>query len=87
MIDDEVVSTPLEHGGEPCPSCGRLLEVISGNGVPVPGTITLCAYCFVFLVLTDAGRQRVMTDAEWLELPPDDRAHLTRVREWFKGRL
>ena len=80
---DEIISTPLEHGGEPCPSCGALLEVISGNGTPEPGTITLCAYCFVFLVLTAEGRQRMLSDADWLEMPADERAHLTGVRDWF----
>ena len=64
-----------------CPACGHLHEAMTGNGVPEPGSITLCVYCRVFLILTDDRTPRLLLNAEWFALDVEYRALLTRLRD------
>ena len=80
MDDDGFTSTPFNHR---CAGCGVMLEVISGAGEPYAGAVTMCAYCHMFLVVTEGGT-RMLTDGEWLKLPPGHRTILTALRDKMK---
>jgi hypothetical protein len=64
-----------------CPVCQHPFEAITGTGRPQPGSITLCLYCRVFLILTGTLQTRLLSNREWLALDADTRALLSRVRD------
>jgi hypothetical protein len=70
-----------ETRAAPCPSCGKVLSAITGTATPKPGAITLCAYCRVFLIVTDTMQVRLLLNREWLALPTEQQKTLTALRE------
>lgn len=68
-----------------CPACGEALAAITGTGTPEPGVITLCAYCRVFLIVTDTLSPRVLSNREWTDLSLERRETLTRMRDWLQA--
>jgi hypothetical protein len=67
-----------------CPACHTAITAATAVGhahEPVPGAVTLCAYCAVFLVYTEDAALRLLTNEEWLAGPPAWRERLTAVRE------
>lgn len=83
MDPDSIRTTDLPPGS--CPACGEVLGAVTGTSSPTPGCITLCLYCRVFLVFTDTLQQRLLSNAEWLKLPVDQRELLTRVRDGVRS--
>lgn len=75
----EIQTTQLPGGR--CPSCAAALDAVTGLGTPEPGALTICAYCRVFLVFAEDLSQRVLTNEAWMNLAPDLRALLTKLRE------
>lgn len=61
-----------------CPYCGALNDCASSSdsSVPEPGCCAVCLYCSMVSVFADDMSLRVMTAAEWAELP-----------DWFKDQL
>lgn len=35
----------LIAGAQPCVSCGKIMSGATGNGAPVEGAVSVCAYC------------------------------------------
>ena len=61
-----------------CPYCGALNDRASSldDVIPEPGSCTVCFYCSMVSVFADDMSLRVITAAEWAELP-----------DWFKDQL
>lgn len=76
-----------------CPSCGYEIDAHSGVGkdsdgdkvahdaAPKPGDVALCLCCLSYLVFTETLSQRVLTPAEFLELPDIIRGQLILARQ------
>lgn len=63
-----------------CPYCGKKLDAASGEGTPSPGDVSVCIECASPLMFTDELTLRVMTRAEFADLPPATRADLRRYQ-------
>ena len=74
------MTSTTAHRPIPCPACGAELSVITGTGEPSPGSVSICAYCRVYLVVITDG-YRVLRNAEWFALEAGQRAYLAAVRE------
>lgn len=61
-----------------CPYCGALNDRASSfeGHAPEPGNCAVCFYCSMVSVFADDMSLRVITAAEWAELP-----------DWFKDQL
>lgn len=68
-----------------CPVCGYSLDGATGAGVPEPESLTVCAYCGVFLRFTPAMQLEVLTSEEWAALETETRDQLTRYLEITKA--
>jgi hypothetical protein len=62
-----------------CPTCGNEIEPAADN--PRPGDFTVCVYCRVYLILTPDMAFRLVTNREWLALPPEVRKTLSGLRD------
>lgn len=71
----------------PCPHCGTEIGAASaGNGkVPTPGHLVVCVVCGGIGCFGDDMRPRLMTDAEWADLPPKTRAQLEEAAALFRA--
>jgi hypothetical protein len=67
LITSKLKSTPA------CPVCRQTLDGATGEGMPMPGDFTVCAYCGVLLTFIDGMDLRLLTDAEWSALPAETR--------------
>lgn len=85
MAEDSILKTFIISVGTPCPGCGTVLNAAVGDGLPTAGSITLCLYCFVFIMFTtEAPGLKLVTNAEWATLPLAERMQLTRLRDAAK---
>jgi len=73
-----------------CPYCGRLNDRQSnayGGDLsvgPTPDALAICAECGEIAVFTATLTLRRMTNAEWLEIPADQRAKLSLARDFVR---
>lgn len=60
----------------PCPYCGKVLDGASNSKAekPVPGDLSVCAYCAGLCQFTSALGLERLPDAVFEALPADDRA-------------
>jgi hypothetical protein len=74
----------LPAGDWHCPCCAKLIDGFSDLSLrghkPGPGTLTVCAYCFSCLRITD-GRFEGLTAADVAQLPPGARVALQKSAE------
>jgi hypothetical protein len=70
-----------------CPHCGTEIGAASaGNGkVPTPGHLVVCVVCGGIGCFGDDMRPRLMTEAEWADLPPKTRTQLEEAGALFKA--
>jgi hypothetical protein len=62
----------------PCPHCGTVMGAASAgdDAVPSPGMLVVCVRCGGIGCFDDELHPRLMTDAEWAELPPEIKTKL-----------
>ena len=65
-----------------CPGCGRKLDAateMGERGAPSAGDVSVCAYCGMLLVFTDAVTVREMRPAEFDTLSQTNKDALRRI--------
>lgn len=71
------------HPPRACATCGKRLDCSSGDAgaKPVPGALSICAYCGAFAQYDDALELRPLSAAEFAALPADVRSLMEETRD------
>ena len=66
-----------------CPACGHVMDcttAMASDARPTVGDLTVCIRCGEFCVFELGMTLRAMSDAEFLDLPLDNRSELNLAR-------
>jgi hypothetical protein len=55
-----------------CPNCLAKLDSFTGNRPPAKGDVGVCLYCAAPTIFEDESNERLMTEAELVELSKND---------------
>ena len=84
------IGQSIRMPGTTCPVCARRLSGATGydnaddDAVPVPGDVTVCAYCRSFLMFTATLDVRLLTLEEIAELDAHTRHAMIELREQLR---
>jgi len=81
------ITTTHFPADQPCPACQNPIDACTGTSDLTPGAPILCAYCTVYLTITEAGTLRILTNREWLALSPEFRRFLAGVRDRYRAEI